>query len=94
MGIDSLFNSKTSDLSGLISTSKESNNENVAVSRIVHQTILDVHEFGATGGASALFEGYPISSSSAFEVDKPFLFMLNDRFTGPLMIGQLVNPNL
>jgi serine protease inhibitor len=92
MGITSLFDPKTCDLSGLISSVGQTT-ISVSLSQMIHQTLLDVNELGATGAAGTILAGYPISSSSAFDVDKPFLFLLNDRLTGPVLIGQMIDPN-
>jgi len=55
--------------------------------------ILQVSEKGADAAAGTSVSFYPISSPSFFTVDKPFLFLLNDRLTGPVFIGRLANPD-
>jgi serpin B len=92
MGISSLFDPATSDLSGLVKTSSSSSKDRPVVSRMVHSTLLDINEFGATGAAATILSGYPISVASSLDIDKPFLFLLNDRLTGPVLIGQMTNP--
>ncbi|CAG7728091.1 unnamed protein product [Allacma fusca] len=87
LGINSLFDPSLVDLSGLTK-----GGEHHKVSRITHRTSLDVNEDGATAAAASGVEIYPISSPSIFAVDKPFVFMINDRLTGPVLLGHLVNP--
>jgi len=90
MGISSMFDPVKADLSGLVTKGAKANRP--TVSRMIHQTLLNVNELGATASAATAVAGYPISVSSSLEVDKPFLFLLNDRLTGPVLIGQFVNP--
>lgn len=98
MGIVSLFDPNSSDLSGFATPKSSKSNKKTphtelpVVSRMIHQTHLEINEVGATAAATTTLSGYPISVASSLEINSPFLFILNDRLTGPVLIGQLVNP--
>lgn len=67
------------------------------VSRVIHQTYLDVNEEGSTAAAATAIGISNLSAGptkpSVITLDKPFLFMIREKHTGVILfMGQLVNP--
>ncbi|MNY46401.1 Serpin (serine protease inhibitor) [compost metagenome] len=72
----------------------------IYISRIIHKTYVDVNEKGTEASASTLVEmlaGAAPSVKLPFQmtVDRPFLFVIEDRQTGVwLFLGAIENPLL
>jgi serpin B len=70
---------------------------NIFISRVIHQTFIDVQEEGTEAAAATIVEmrynstegGSPIF----FKVDKPFLYLIKENSTGALMfMGKVGKP--
>ena len=65
------------------------------ITRVIHQTFLDVNEEG-TEAAAATAVGIGETSAgppTKITVDKPFIFLLREKHSGSILfIGQLIDP--
>ena len=91
MGMPAAF-SENADFSGI------SGQRNLAISRVVHKTYVDVFEQGteaaaATGVAMRLLGKRETSPPIVFRADHPFLYLIRDTRSGVvLFIGRLMDP--
>ncbi len=71
---------------------------NLFISRVIHQTFIDVQEEGTEAAAATIVEISPQSSSGGgspifFKVDEPFLYLIKENSTGAIVIiGQVGKP--
>lgn len=67
------------------------------ITRVVHQTFLDVNEEG-TEAAAATAVGVGVTSvgpPTKITVDKPFIFLLREKHSGTILfMGQLIDPDV
>lgn len=67
----------------------------LGITRVIHQTFLDVNEEG-TEAAAATAVGIGETSAgppTKITVDKPFIFLLREKYSGSILfIGQLIDP--
>jgi serpin B len=82
---------KMNDFSGLLATTEE-----LEITRVIHQTFLDVNEEGSeAAAATAIGIGLTMAppSPTRITIDRPFLFMIREKYSGAILfIGKLVNP--
>ena len=67
----------------------------IYISRVIHQTFIDVQEEGTEAAAATIVEFRETSSSSPinFKVDKPFLYLIKENSTGVIVfIGKVGKP--
>jgi serpin B len=67
----------------------------IFISRVIHQTFIDVNEEGTEAAAATIVEMIESSSSGPFEfsADRPFLYMIKENSTGALLfIGKVGKP--
>ena len=78
MGITSVFTEEV-QLPGL----KGDNLENICVSDVLHQTIIEVAERGVKAGAATgiIFKPIAPSKVTEFNVNKPFVYVIRDTKT-------------
>ncbi len=71
-------------------------NQTLEISRVVHQTFLEVNETGTEAAAATAVGIQPTSMPTTprkITIDKPFIFMLREKHTGVILfIGQLTDP--
>lgn len=77
----------------LLETSRE-----LEISRVIHQTYLDVNEEGSEAAAATAIgiqvTSFP-SKPSRITINKPFLFLIREKHSGIILfIGKLVNPEI
>ncbi|WP_060860778.1 serpin family protein [Paenibacillus riograndensis] len=95
LGVKQAFDPAKGDFSKLADTP-----DPIYISRIIHKTYVDVNEKGTEASASTLVEmlaGAAPSVKLPFQmtVDRPFLFVIEDRQTGVwLFLGAIENPLL
>lgn len=68
----------------------------LAISRVIHQSFLDINEEG-TEAAAATAVGIELTSAPSqpvrITVDRPFVFMIREKHTGAILfVGQLIDP--
>lgn len=69
----------------------------LGISRVIHQTFLDVNEEGSEA-AAATAVGIELTSipdkPTRITIDKPFIFMIREKHTGVILfIGQFIDPD-
>ncbi|HBL13408.1 MAG TPA: hypothetical protein DD379_18820 [Cyanobacteria bacterium UBA11162] len=87
MGMPLAF-SNNADFSGV------NNNDNLSISKVVHQAFVDVYEEG-TEAAAATGVGSEGAESVTFlfRVDHPFIFLIRDKNSGSILfLGRVINP--
>jgi len=90
MGVSSLFDSMTANLTGMIEA------ENVAVSNVIHKAVIEVNEEGTEAAAVTGIRIYEMSGSIPFQfkVDHPFLFAIVHKPTAtPIFLGRVTRPS-
>lgn len=89
LGAKSAFTDK-SDLSGL------SLNESLKISKVVHQTVLDVNEYGTEAAAATVITIEATSlvlNPHKFVCDRPFMFFIHDTISKVILfIGKFTSP--
>jgi len=94
VGITSMFDSGTADLSGI------SGNKDLFVSLVVQKAFIEVNEEGAEAaaatGAIMMTRSMPVPMiEPTFRCDRPFYFMIRERSSGLVLFsGRVVNPLL
>ena len=93
LGVKDAFNPKLADFSGM------DGDTDLAISKVIHQTFVDLDENGTEAAAATasvlLFTGATTSSTPEpkFRADHPFLFLIRDDATGSILfLGQLARP--
>jgi serpin B len=67
--------------------------DELAISRVIHQTFLDVNEKGTEAAAATAVGIYTTSLPSRITVNRPFIFMIREKHSNTvLFIGCLKNP--
>jgi serpin B len=71
---------------------------NLFISRVIHQTFIDVQEEGTEAAAATIveisFTSADITSPIYFKADKPFLYLIKENSTGAIMfIGKVGKPD-
>lgn len=87
MGMPSAFND--ADFSGMTGSA------NLAISKVVHQAYIDVHETGtkAAAATAVVMVKSAMRSPAVFRADHPFIFLIRDRETQSILfLGRVVNP--
>ena len=90
MGVSSLFDPMTANLTGMIET------ENVAVSSVIHKAVIEVNEEGTEAAAVTGIRIYEMSAfiKFQFKVDHPFLFAIVHKPTAtPIFLGRVSRPS-
>jgi len=97
MGMSQAFDAETANFTGMTDSSDP--NESLSLSRIIHQTFLEVNEKGteavaATGGAVAQKAILREPFIPKFAADRPFIFIIRHVETGHILfMGRIMNPN-
>jgi serpin B len=91
LGIEAAFDPETADFAGI------STEEQLYVTDVIHEAFIAVDEAGTeAAAATAVIIGttsMPIDVI-ALDIDRPFLFFLQDRATGAILfLGRVVNPS-
>jgi serpin B len=90
LGLAAAFGGKA-DFSGL------SSKGNLELDKVIHQTVLEVDEYGtvaAAATASPLLPRRRPADAGQFIVERPFVFLIRDRASGAvLFLGRVVDPS-
>jgi serpin B len=92
MGMESAFDPKTADFSGMTDA------EDLFISAVIHKAFVDVNEEGteaaaATGIAVAGAAFEEPKEPPVFRADHPFVFMIRDNRNGAILfLGRITNP--
>ena len=89
MGLANAFNPALADFSGI------SADDNLYISRVIHQTFIDVNEKGTEAAAVTVVEIGRTSyqPKTIFIADKPFIYAISEKNTGALLfMGKVGNP--
>jgi serpin B len=89
MGLVDAFDLGSANFSGI------NKDEELAISKIIHQTFIDVHEKGteAAAATSVEMEDEALLSTWEFEADHPFLFFIEEKQTGCILfMGKVEDP--
>lgn len=86
MGINSLFNPQTSNLSNIA--------EGIFVNEAVHKVEIDITEEGTVASAATALTFTRDGSSPVVKVDKPFIFFVQHDETGAILFwGTVIRPS-
>lgn len=89
LGMTRAFDAANADFSG-VSTPRNAG-ERLSLSAAYHRTIVEVTEYGESGGAEPAPR--PGATGSVFRADRPFLFVVRDPRTGMFVVmGRVVAP--
>ena len=89
MGMGVAFTGKA-DLSRLFEE-----NLDLAISRVIHQSFLEVNETGSEAAAATVVEIIEFSLPQALHVDQPFLFFIRERNSNTILFsGKLIDPQI
>lgn len=71
---------------------------NLLISEVIHQAFIEVDEKGteaaAATGVVIGVTSLPLEESTIFKVDRPFVFLIQDKTTGGILfMGRVLNPN-
>jgi serpin B len=86
MGMEAAFDPQSADFSGL-----SDDPEGLYVSRVKQKTFLNVDEDGTEAGAATSVEISRESASFSFRADRPFLFMIRERFSETVLFAGVLN---
>ena len=65
----------------------------IYISRVIHQTFIDVNEEGTEAAAATIVEMIESSGPATFRADRPFLYMIKENSTGALLfMGKVGKP--
>lgn len=68
---------------------------NLAISRVIHQSFLEVNESGSEAAAATVVEIVETSLPPALRVDRPFLFFIRERNSNTILFsGKLIDPEI
>ncbi|XP_037068067.1 leukocyte elastase inhibitor-like [Pollicipes pollicipes] len=88
MGAIDLFSQRRASLRRL------SPDNQLFLSEVLHQTVIDVHERGTEAAAATVSFASRFGISPNFAATRPFLFVIRDNKTGvPLFWGRLIRPD-
>ena len=89
MGMGIAFTAQ-SDLSRLFEEDLE-----LAISRVIHQSFLEVNETGSEAAAATVVEIIETSLPPVLRVDQPFLFFIRERNSNTILFsGKLIDPQI
>jgi serpin B len=89
MGIVDAFSPGSADFSGMDGTN------NLFISKVLHQSFIDVNEEGteAAAATAVIVELTAIPDQKEFKADHPFVFLIQHKLTGALLfMGEVINP--
>ena len=68
----------------------------LAISRVIHQSLLEVNEVGSEAAAATVVEIVETTSlPPALRVDRPFLFFIRERNSNTILFsGKLIDPRI
>ncbi len=93
MGMGIAFDKERADFSNLFDE-----NLQLFVSRVIHQSFLEVSEEGSEAAAATIVEVSLESAPSApsvIRIDRPFMFFIRERHTNTILFsGKLMNPSM
>ena len=65
----------------------------IHISRVIHQTFIDVNEEGTEAAAATIVEMIESAGPGTFRADRPFLYMIRENSTGALLfMGKVGKP--
>jgi serpin B len=65
----------------------------IYISRVIHQTFIDVNEEGTEAAAATIVEMIESAGPGTFKADRPFLYMIKENSTGALLfMGKVGKP--
>ena len=65
----------------------------IFISRVIHQTFIDVNEEGTEAAAATIVEMIESAGPGTFKADRPFLYMIKENSTGALLfMGKVGRP--
>jgi serpin B len=65
----------------------------IHISRVIHQTFIDVNEEGTEAAAATIVEMIESAGPDTFKADRPFLYMIKENSTGALLfMGKVGKP--
>jgi serpin B len=65
----------------------------IFISRVIHQTFIDVNEEGTEAAAATIVEMIESAGPDIFRADRPFLYMIRENSTGALLfMGKVGKP--
>ncbi|MDN5215514.1 serpin family protein [Fulvivirgaceae bacterium BMA12] len=68
---------------------------NLAISRVIHQSFLEVNEAGSEAAAATVVEIVETSLPPALRVDQPFIFFIRERNSNTILFsGKLIDPQI
>jgi len=89
LGMIDPFDRNLADFSGI------TGNKDLAISKVIHKTYIEVNEEGteASAATAVILELKAVYKPIVFKADRPFIFLIRDRRTGIILfIGRIVNP--
>lgn len=86
LGMRIAFDGDVADFSNMADITQQ----RLAITRVTHKTFVDVNEEGTEAAAVTSVGIGPTSAPAPMQIDRPFLFVIRERFTGTILfLGQI-----
>ena len=98
MGMPTAFKYPNADFTGISPPTPESPNGELYIGEVIHQTFIEVAEYGTEAAAATAVimvsgSAAPTEEPKIFRADHPFIFIIQEKETGNILfLGRVVDP--
>ncbi|MFH1209693.1 MAG: serpin family protein [archaeon] len=100
MGMPTAFKYPDADFTGMSPPTVMSPNGELYIDEVIHQTFVEVAEYGTEAAAATVVEmksgssGPPPEPPKVFNADHPFIFIIQEKSTGNMLfVGRVIDPS-